>query len=324
MAMKRQQEVKNASDVHPVNEQNNLESCRQAYKRAKKAYKHDKSNKELKEAKSKAKKALEEAEKIAAGAAADEEVSSDGIQKRRMDTDLPSAESADINNTGSDDDKEKQATAETAASDDKEKHKTAQSAASDDKEKHKTAQSAADNTTSVKLLEEAYQQALSAFKADKLNKDLRRAKTAARRALDEAILNKSDGKQLTCIDCSKKFIFTNDELKRHEEMGWEDSTPKRCNICKDKAKERKVLDRDKLDGRARQMCYAYQRGECKHGEHCKFSHNPEHGGKRSNSDEKFGKPKKRKTENSDGDAASGNVGDDGKDGKEGKKGWRNK
>ena len=312
--MKRQQEVtdgKNASDVHPVNEQNNLESCRQVYKRAKKAYKHDKSNKELKEAKSKAKRALEEAEKTtAAGATAEEEVSSDKVEKKKMDTDLPSAESADINNSGSDDDKEKNATADTAAS--------------DDKEKHKTAESAADNTTSVKLLEEAYQQALTAFKADKSNKDLRRAKTASRRALDEAILNKSDGKQLTCIDCSKKFIFTNDELKRHEEMGWKDSTPKRCNICKEKAKERKVLDRDKLDGRARQMCYAYQRGECKHGEHCKFSHNPEHGGKRSNSDGKFGKPKKRKIESSDGDAASGEVGDDAKDGKEGKKGWRNK
>ena len=33
-----------------------------------------------------------------------------------------------------------------------------------------------------------------------------------------------------------------------------------------------------MDSRKRNMCYAFQKGECPHGENCKFSHNPEHGG----------------------------------------------
>jgi len=184
-------------------------------------------------------------------------------------------------------------------------------------------------------LEEEYQKALAEFKADKTNKDLRRAKTAARRKLDAAILQTTnDGdKQLVCVDCSKKFIFTVEQQQKHTDMGWKDSQPKRCEMCKkmrnDKSKQ--VGGRDKLDSQKKNMCYAYQRGECPHGINCKFSHNPEFGGKRStNGNSPLDKEKK------DGsDAAAKNVNDDeGTESKErkekslrkknGSKGWRNK
>ena len=116
-------------------------------------------------------------------------------------------------------------------------------------------------------------------------------------------------------------------------MGWIDSQPKRCEVCKkirnDKSKQ--IGGRDKLDNQKKNMCYAYQRGECPHGINCKFSHNPEFGGKRStNGNSPLDKEKK------DGsDAAAKNVNDDeGTESKErkekslrkknGSKGWRNK
>jgi len=191
------------------------------------------------------------------------------------------------------------------------------------------------NDDNIKALEEEYQKALAEFKADKTNKDLRRAKTAARRKLDAAILQTTnDGdKQLVCVDCSKKFIFTVEQQQKHTDMGWIDSQPKRCEVCKkirnDKSKQ--IGGRDKLDNQKKNMCYAYQRGECPHGINCKFSHNPEFGGKRStNGNSPLDKEKK------DGsDAAAKNVNDDeGTESKErkekslrkknGSKGWRNK
>ena len=186
----------------------------------------------------------------------------------------------------------------------------------------------------IKALEEAYQKALAEFKADKTNKDLRRAKTAARRKLDAAILQTTnDGdKQLVCVDCSKKFIFTVEQQQKHTDMGWNYSQPKRCEMCKkmrnDKSKQ--IGGRDKLDSQKKNMCYAYQRGECPHGINCKFSHNPEFGGKRSTNGKS---PYKEKKDGSD--AAAKNVNDDeGTESKErkekslrkknGNKGWRNK
>ena len=187
----------------------------------------------------------------------------------------------------------------------------------------------------IKALEEEYQKALAEFKADKTNKELRRAKTAARRKLDAAILQTTnDGdKQLVCVDCSKKFIFTVEQQQKHTDMGW-NSEPKRCEICKkmrnDKSKQ--VGGRDKLDSKKKNMCYAYQRGECPHGINCKFSHNPKFGGKRStNGNCHLDKEKK---DGSDA-AAKNHVNDDeGTESKErkekslrkknGSKGWRNK
>jgi len=84
------------------------------------------------------------------------------------------------------------------------------------------------------------------------------------------------------VNCSKKFIFSTKEQQKYEEMGWKE-LPKRCEPCKDaKRAGEAMMDRSKLDGKKKNMCYSFQRGECPHGNNCKFSHNPNHGGKRSN------------------------------------------
>ena len=134
----------------------------------------------------------------------------------------------------------------------------------------------------LKSLQKAYDDALATFKADKSNKDLRRAKTAARRALDEAIASSTNGEQLTCRDCSKKFIFAAKDKKEYEKRGWTD-LPTRCHACSDAHNVRRTDSerREKLDsGGGKRMCYAFQRdGKCPHGDKCKFSHDPRHGGK---------------------------------------------
>ena len=75
----------------------------------------------------------------------------------------------------------------------------------------------------INELERAYQIALAEFKGNKTDKDLRRAKTAARRALDNALLLAAGGgddvEQLSCTSCSKKFVFT---TKERTKMGWTD------------------------------------------------------------------------------------------------------
>ena len=142
-----------------------------------------------------------------------------------------------------------------------------------------TEQSSKSDDTGLKALEDAYQSALSAFKADKTNKDLRRAKTAARRALDTVIAaSQPEGsKQLTCLDCSKLFLFTTREQTKFMKMGWTEM-PKRCEACKSNRVKRLADQRSKLDNKKRNMCYAFQKGECPHGDKCKFSHNPKHAG----------------------------------------------
>ena len=98
-----------------------------------------------------------------------------------------------------------------------------------------------------------------------------------------------------------------------------------------KKKEVRKVMLNELDMKKKNMCYAYQRGECPHGINCKFSHNPEFGGKRSNGKSPLDKEKK---DGSDA-AAKNHVNDDeGTESKErkekslrkknGSKGWRNK
>ena len=193
-----------------------------------------------------------------------------------------------------------------------------------------------DDNDNIKALEEEYQKALAKFKADKSNKDLRRAKTAARRKLDAAILQTTnDGdKQLVCVDCSKKFIFTVEQQQKHTDMGW-NSQPKRCEVCKkmrnDKSKQ--IGGREKLDSQKKNMCYAYQRGECPHGINCKFSHNPEFGGKRSGSNGKSPSLLDKEKKGSDTTSSKDMNDDEGTQSKERKekslrkkngKVWRNK
>ena len=288
-------------------EDNDVESLRRAYKRAKKAYKRDGSNSELKRATSDARRALEAAEELVAkptGKEADDK------------EELTCSESKD----GGDDLK----IIETATSPEKESDNADDADAS-----------------VVKSLEEAYQTALSQFKANKSDKDLRRAKTAARRALDDAIMASSTGgKQLVCSSCSKKFLFSAEEQQLYDYKGWKE-LPGRCEPCRLKRAARLVDVRKRVDSKERNMCYAFQRGECPHGANCKFSHNPRCGGKRSNGggdggdddddDDVDGKqPKQAKKEEEMDDEDALEAKNRSKERKErslrqkGKKGWRNK
>jgi len=214
-----------------------LESTRRAYKRAKKAYKDDKSNRELKEKKTEAKIALEEAE-AAAEATSPSETKAPSDQESKVEGSIEVESNC----------KEAEGSIEVKSK-------------SKEEGSIEVADGTVDASPDIKLLDEAYQKALSTFKANKTDKDLRRAKTAARRALDNAILAaSSDGKQLLCVNCSKKFIFSTKEQQKYEEMGWKE-LPKRCEPCKDaKRAGEAMMDRSKLDGKKKNMCYSFQGG----------------------------------------------------------------
>jgi hypothetical protein len=126
-------------------------------------------------------------------------------------------------------------------------------------------------------LDHAYQVALQEYKADKSNKELRRAKTAAKKAWDEALIASAapGAKPLTCRNCSQLFLFT--ASKEFEEKGWED--PVQCKACTKQIGIRRAKDRRTVDKR-QNMCYEFQKtGTCSRGDRCKFSHAEHHVGK---------------------------------------------
>ena len=128
-------------------------------------------------------------------------------------------------------------------------------------------------------LDAAYRNALKAYKADKSNKDLRRAKTAAKRAWDEALVKTAEAgaKPIVCRNCSQLFMFTMEE--EFKERGWD--VPVQCKKCtRDIDIHRsKDVNRNKLDMK-QNMCYEFQKtGQCSRGDRCKFSHAKHHIGK---------------------------------------------
>lgn len=127
-------------------------------------------------------------------------------------------------------------------------------------------------TSPIAALETAYRTALAAFKKDKTNKDLRRAKSSAKKAWDAAIAATCDegDEQLQCKDCSHMFIFTVGEQEFYAEQSW-NHKPTRCHNCNESYKAR-LMDRSTRDSKGKNMCHAFTRGECKHGDQCKFSH----------------------------------------------------
>lgn len=145
----------------------------------------------------------------------------------------------------------------------------------------------------VNDLEKVYRKALVAFKAEKTNKDLRRAKTAAKRSWDEAVVASQDGEPLNCRDCSQMFMFTHEDKEFYLENGWFDK-PQRCKKCTTDSKAR-LIDRSARDSKTKQMCYTFQMGICGYGDQCKFSHDPK------------GKKKEEfiKEDTADGDAEKG-------------------
>mmetsp|Transcript_2689 Transcript_2689/g.3922 ORF Transcript_2689/g.3922 Transcript_2689/m.3922 type:complete len:212 (+) Transcript_2689:75-710(+) len=127
-------------------------------------------------------------------------------------------------------------------------------------------------------LDKAYQVALKAYKADKSNKDLRRAKTAAKKAWDEALIATAEpgSKPIVCRNCSQLFIFEMGE--EFNEREWE--IPVQCKDCSKKIGISRSKDRGNVDQK-QNMCYEYQKkGTCSRGDRCKFSHAKDHVGKK--------------------------------------------
>jgi hypothetical protein len=265
-------------------------TLKRLYKRAKKAYKADKSNEDLKRAKDEAKKALMTVQVRRPGDDDTDDVDVSSAKMRKIssstgDTADHSAviDRSDINDVSID------------------ANNTEESKCGQERRGDGDGSDADDNTgnnsSDINKLEEAYQRALAAFKSNKADKELRRTKTAARRALDDAILAAASSsasigttRQITCTDCSKKFIYSLSDTKQPKQKKRKGrkvddnnkSLPTRCPPChtlrisrlSTAQNQRRIV----LDSQKRNMCYAFQNGECPHGANCKFSHNPEHGG----------------------------------------------
>jgi len=154
-------------------------------------------------------------------------------------------------------------------------------------------------------LEAAYQKALAAFKAAPSDgpqkKDLRRARSAAKKAWDEALLAdtlKTDpgAKALHCRDCSQMFVWTTEDQNYYQatERMW-NHQPARCRACAGSQKARRKQQQNQNQNpeeeneeapgggsrAGKNMCYAFQRGECRYGDRCKFNHDPNFAGKNS-------------------------------------------
>ena len=172
------------------------------------------------------------------------------------------------------------------SSDDDDDKKSGSSSSSKKRQKLETPppQNTADtdsNDTNIQLqeLDQAYQEALQAYKADKSNKELRRHKTAAKQAWDQALLASapSGSKAIVCRNCSQYFIFTAENIETFQDKGW--VLPVQCKSCAKHIGVRRSKDRTTVDQR-QNMCYEFQKtGECSRGDRCKFSHVTNHVGK---------------------------------------------
>jgi hypothetical protein len=298
-----------------------LTTTKRAYKRAKKAYEGDKSNGELKRAKREAKNALKGAEEASSdddGEVTTTTTTTTTTSSSVIHADAAAATAAIATSPTTIESPEERLGEKSNGEDDHGSGESSSSSSSAAAAAAAAPPPPPPDDDVIEALRRAYQYALAAFKSDRGDKDLRRAKTAALRALEGASLRASDvagggGTRLTCAACSKRFVYTIRERERHEKLGWEveSSTPKRCGPCRaargppDRRKsssstttaaadERRIA----LDCRVRNMCYAFQRGECPRGARCKFSHNPEHGGG-------------KKPRGDGGSARDGNNADDG-------------
>ncbi|CAJ1954153.1 unnamed protein product [Cylindrotheca closterium] len=130
----------------------------------------------------------------------------------------------------------------------------------------------------IKELEAFYRKALEAFKTDKTSKDLRRAKTAAKKAWDTALIEAAGPgfEPLTCRNCSQLFLFGDKD--KFKEKGW--AKPSQCKKCTFKIGIARSKDRKRVDQK-QNMCYEFQQtGECSRGDRCRFSHLERHIGKK--------------------------------------------
>lgn len=259
---------------------NDHKTLKRIFKRAKQAYKADKSNEILKRAKYEAKNALMNEQAGRSGTA------DDGDKVSVSSSQTPTISSSSQFND------ENSAANETLV----ENGCAINTSGDTEEEEGDSYDNSKSNSTGINELEKIYQTALASFKSNKSDKELRRAKTAARRALDAAILAAASSsatvetRQLTCLDCSKKFIYSmpgTKQQKHHKRKGQKDNSsdnmlPKRCQSCHtiriNRLASTENRGRTILDSQKRNMCYAFQKGECTHGENCKFSHNPEYGG----------------------------------------------
>jgi hypothetical protein len=105
--------------------------------------------------------------------------------------------------------------------------------------------------------------------------------------------------QLYCRDCSQMFMWTTEDQDYYKaaERNWQHK-PQRCRKCAEFQKDRRKsqenqnqneINNDQTTGKGgkagKNMCWAFQRGECRYGDRCKFNHDPEFGGKKKDDDD---------------------------------------